>query len=123
MSQTNPVRPIADHNASLAGTVLNDVHSRLNPTRVRHAIQVKSRTDVVTAVSRAAREGVAVSIAGGSHAMGGQQFAEGGLHLDMSRFNRILGFDSLRGHITVEAGIQWPELIDGYMALQGEGAC
>ena len=44
--------------------------------------------------------------------MGGQQFAGSDALLDMRRMRRVLAFDAAAGLIEVEAGIQWPELID-----------
>ena len=32
----------------------------------------------------------------------------------MRRFNRVVRFDTTRGHVEVEAGIEWPELV-GYL--------
>jgi FAD/FMN-containing dehydrogenase len=52
--------------------------------------------------------------------MGGQQFAAGGLLIDMSAMRRVVSFDGERGLIEVEAGIMWPELI-GYTS-SAEGA-
>jgi FAD/FMN-containing dehydrogenase len=43
--------------------------------------------------------------------MGGQQFAAGAVHVDMSRLGRVLRFDREVGRVEVEAGIQWPELM------------
>jgi FAD/FMN-containing dehydrogenase len=63
-------------------------------------------------VREAAREDRAISIAGGRHAMGGQQFGRDTLHFDMTHFNRVVHFDKRTGQIEVEGGIQWPELID-----------
>lgn len=36
----------------------------------------------------------------------------------MSKLNRIVALDRTRGVVTVEAGIQWPQLIDGLLAMQ-----
>ena len=44
--------------------------------------------------------------------MGGQQFGEGHLLMDMRDMNRVLAFDAENGSITVEGGIQWPQLLD-----------
>jgi FAD/FMN-containing dehydrogenase len=44
--------------------------------------------------------------------MGAQPFATGGIMLDMRKLDRVLDFDAARGLIEVEAGIQWPALID-----------
>ncbi|MGH7819706.1 MAG: FAD-binding protein, partial [Candidatus Binatia bacterium] len=95
------------------GGVLNDVHSGLNATRVADVVPLRSTADVVRALRRARAEGLAVSVAGGRHAMGGQQFGTGTLHLDTRPMSRILSLDTERGVVDVEAGIQWPELIEG----------
>ena len=50
--------------------------------------------------------------------MGGQQFATGAVLIDMRPMNRIVAFDAERGIVEAEAGIQWPELVDGLIALQ-----
>jgi len=97
---------------------LNDVHSRLNATIVRNVARPTTVAEVVALVQQATREHLAVSIAGGRHAMGGQQFAAGALHLDMSGLDRVVALDATRGVVTVEAGIQWPALIDELIRLQ-----
>ena len=53
--------------------------------------------------------------------MGGQQFCAGGLLIDTRRLDRVLGFDQKQGTIEVEAGIQWPALID-FLAPEGAAA-
>jgi FAD/FMN-containing dehydrogenase len=93
------------------GVELNDVQSQLNATRVHRIVRPASTEQVAEALARAAREDRAVSVAGGRHAMGGQQFAADALHIDLTGMTRVLGFDRQRGRIEVEAGIQWPELI------------
>jgi FAD/FMN-containing dehydrogenase len=50
-------------------------------------------------------------VSGGRHAMGGQQFAQGGVLLDTQSYNNVRNFDAERGLIEVESGMQWPELI------------
>jgi len=63
-----------------------------------------------------------ISIAGGRHAMGGQQFGTDTLLIDIRKLSRVLSLDRKRGIIEVEAGIEWPELIKGYLTLQnGDG--
>ena len=62
--------------------------------------------------------GKSVCVAGGRHAMGGQQFAAGAVLLDMRPMNRIVSLDRSRGIVEAEAGIQWPELIHGLIAMQ-----
>lgn len=53
--------------------------------------------------------------------MGGQQFGSGNLHLDLCDMNRELSFDRERGILEVEAGIQWPQIIDYLLKTQCDG--
>lgn len=92
--------------------VVNDLHARLNATRVRRVIRPDSVAAVQRAIRDARREGRAVSVAGGRHAMGGQQFGTDTALLDLTGLNRVLDFDRQAGEIEVEAGIEWPALID-----------
>ncbi|RPH77193.1 MAG: FAD-binding oxidoreductase, partial [Nitrospiraceae bacterium] len=108
----------AQWRVGLPGVLLNDVHSGLNPTTVRGVSPVRSSEDIQRVVGRAVRDRTGISVAGGRHAMGAQQFGSDTLHLDMRSFNRVLNFDSGSGLIEVEAGIQWPELIEATLKLQ-----
>ncbi|MDP9364688.1 MAG: FAD-binding oxidoreductase [Chloroflexota bacterium] len=101
-----------------AGVVVNDVHSGLNPTRVLRVERPRSATDLGAAVGAARRDGRPVSIAGGRHAMGGQQFGDGTVLIDTRGMDRVLAFDEEAGEIEVEAGIQWPALVDWLVAAQ-----
>ncbi len=92
-------------------TVVNDVHSQLNETHVAEIVKPLTTEDLQAAVRRAAEEGRAVAVAGGRHAMGGQQFAEDAVLIDSRGLNRVLDFDADAGVITVEGGIQWPGLL------------
>jgi FAD/FMN-containing dehydrogenase len=65
-----------------AGTLVNDVHSQLNATRVAGIVKPRDVTELRTAIAAAAASGQSVSIAGGRHAMGGQQFGEANLLVD-----------------------------------------
>src|SRR5262245_1208360 len=91
------------------GIEVNDVQSQLNWTRVRQVIIPRSLEAMQAGLRDAARDGRAVSVAGGRHAMGGQQFGTDTLLFDMKSCKRILHFDRAKGHIEVEAGIEWPE--------------
>jgi FAD/FMN-containing dehydrogenase len=44
--------------------------------------------------------------------MGGQQFCEGGVVLDTRPLGGVVSMDEKRGLVEVEAGIQWPTLVD-----------
>jgi FAD/FMN-containing dehydrogenase len=101
-----------------AGTLVNDVHSQLNATQVDRVVAIDSEATLAATLKAARQEGKPVCIAGGRHAMGGQQFARDAVLLDMRRLNRILRLDSERGIVEAEAGIQWPELIDGLLDMQ-----
>jgi len=102
----------AQTSAPQDGVVVNDVHSKLNETRVARVIHPTSVREVQSAIRQAKAEGKAVSIAGGRHAMGGQQFGEGTILIDTSQLNRVLNFDTTAGILDVAAGIRWPELLD-----------
>jgi FAD/FMN-containing dehydrogenase len=93
------------------GVTVNDLHSQLNATIVDRIVEVRSTADARTAILAAAAEGKVVCVSGGRHAMGGQQFAQGGVLLDTRRYGAVRAFDRERGLIEVESGMQWPELI------------
>jgi FAD/FMN-containing dehydrogenase len=106
------------------GLLVNDVHSQLNATRVDAVVKPGIVDEVRAAVFRARSQGKSVSIGGGRHAMGGQQFGEANVLLDMRGLNRVLGFDTERGVIDVEGGIEWPQIIDhlnNVQASAGDG--
>ncbi len=103
-----------------AGDVVNDIHSQLNSTRVHSVVRPTSSDAVAELIHNANRQGRSLSIAGGRHAMGGQQFGTDTILLDMRSLNRVLAFDRERGVIDVEAGIEWPELI-GHMLDAQQG--
>src|SRR5438270_2606474 len=44
--------------------------------------------------------------------MGGLQFGEAAVLIDTRALSRVLSFDDGNGRITVEGGIQWPQLIE-----------
>ena len=96
---------------------INDIHSGLNRAHVARVADVSSIDDVARELVRARKEGLSAIAAGGRHAMGGQQFAQGGVVLDTRAFNRVLSFDCERGLLEVEAGIQWPELV-GFLTAE-----
>ena len=104
--------------AAAQGAVVNDIHSRLNSTLVDRVVPVASEQALRAALAAARLQGKAASIGGGRHAMGGQQFATGGVFLDTRPMQRILHLDVERGIVEAEAGIAWPELIEGLIAMQ-----
>lgn len=99
-------------------TPVNDVHAKLNWTQVARENTVHCAEEVARVLKRAHRLERCVIAAGGRHAMGGQQFATHGELIDTRGMNKILSFDQASGRIRVEAGIIWPDLMRGYLALQ-----
>ncbi len=93
------------------GCLVNDVHSQLNPTRVSHINRPSSTEQLQCFVRTARKYGRAVCVAGGRHAMGGQQFATNAVLLDMSGMNRVWHLDYESHAVDVEAGINWTELV------------
>jgi FAD/FMN-containing dehydrogenase len=97
---------------------VNDIHSQLNRTRVRSIAEPKSLRELQRIIRAAARDGAAVSISGGRHAMGAQQFGTDTQLIDTRGMNRILDFDQEVGLVEVESGIQWPQLVSGLAEAQ-----
>jgi FAD/FMN-containing dehydrogenase len=97
---------------------VNDTHSQLNTTRVDRIVAIDSEATLRATLAAARAEGKPVCIAGGRHAMGGQQFATGAVLIDTRSMNRIVALDTERGIVEAEAGIQWPELVDGLITMQ-----
>ena len=101
-----------------AGVLVNDVHSQLNATRVASIVTPRTVDELRQAIAGAKGAGRSVSIAGGRHAMGGQQFGDAAVLVDTRALNNVLGFDDERGVITVEGGVQWPEIVEYLNAHQ-----
>ena len=98
--------------------LVNDVHSRMNATVVRRVERPASLEAVQDALGIAWGSGRAVSVAGGRHSMGGQQFGTDTVLIDMRGMDRVLHLDRARGTVTVQAGIAWPALIEHLLHVQ-----
>lgn len=68
---------------------VNDVHAQLNRTTVGRVIGVDSVSALQHIVRGAAAAGLRIS-AGGRHSMGGQQFGDGAVLLDMTHHVRLM---------------------------------
>lgn len=110
----------SDPAAGRPGVLVNDVHSKLNPVRVAEQVRPESVAAIQDVVQRAKASGLAISIAGARHAMGGQQFGEGTILVDMTGMTKVEAFDPARGTITVEAGITWPDLLAAIKERQAD---
>ena len=117
---TQQLQPALAPAPDTSEAIVNDIHSQLNATRVNRIIKPLSSNDLRATIITAKSERRGVSIAGGRHAMGGQQFGTGTILLDMTGMNRVLGLDSERGILEVEAGIEWPALLD-YLIKEQSG--
>src|SRR5258706_15146408 len=87
--------------------LVNDVQTELNLTSVDRVVKVQSEGDVITAIRQARQSRHSISVAGGRHAAGGQQFGSGTLFLDTTSMNRPLSLNSNSGNLEVEAGVEW----------------
>jgi FAD/FMN-containing dehydrogenase len=100
---------------SLDALVVNDIHSQLNETHVRAIVRPTDRAALIAAIDMARAAGRSVAVAGGRHAMGGQQFGDAVVLVDTRSLSQPIAFDPELGLLTVEAGIQWPALLE-YLA-------
>jgi FAD/FMN-containing dehydrogenase len=107
--------------AQSGATLVNDVHSKLNPTRISRVESPTTLDALRTAILSAHAERRGICVAGGRHAMGGQQFVADGVLIDTRGLDRVLNFDTESGIVDVEAGIQWPALIDYLLQAQQGG--
>ena len=106
--------------ATPAGVVVNDLHSQLNRTTVARVVKPATVEELRAAIAGARQERQSVSVAGGRHAMGGQQFGDATVLIDTRDCDRVLAFDNEAGVLTVEGGIQWPALLT-YLNTANEG--
>ena len=97
---------------------VNDIHSQLNATSVDCIVKPTSMSDLRRVIAQARSRGTPISIAGGRHSMGGQQFGANTILVDMTGMNRVIGLDAEKGVVEAEAGIEWPQLIDHLVEAQ-----
>ena len=100
------------------GITINDIHSQLNATSMRSVASPGTLSDLQDAVRRVRDSGSSLSVAGGRHSMGGQQFLTGGVLVDTAGLNRVRKLDTDRGLIQVEAGILWDQLVRRLQTMQ-----
>jgi len=100
------------------GTLVNDVHTGWNPTWVDRVEQPTSASEIQALIKTVRKHGKVISVSGSRHATGGQQFAQRSVLVDTRRMNRVFDLDTKSGVLTVEGGIEWPELIQGYLKAQ-----
>lgn len=103
---------------SLDALVVNDIHSQLNETRVDAIVRPGDLDQLRDAIGMARRAHKPICVAGGRHAMGGQQFGDAAILIDTRALARPLAFDDERGLLMVEGGIQWPALLEHLARIQ-----
>ncbi|MCU1254553.1 MAG: L-gulono,4-lactone dehydrogenase [Candidatus Angelobacter sp.] len=98
--------------------VVNDIHSGLNRTRVSRIAAPKTSADVQRIVRQAKARRASISIAGGRHAMGGQQFGTDTVLIDMRELSSTAKLDAEHHSIEASGGAFWPRLINNYLTSQ-----
>lgn len=97
---------------------LNDIHSQLNATtheKVEHPVSISA---IQAIIKNAKKRGLAISISGGKHSMGGQQFGKGTINISMTSYNKVIGLDAKNGILEVESGIEWPAVVEWLLTHQ-----
>ncbi len=97
---------------------LNDVHSALNATEVICCERPADLEALQVLVRGASQAGIKLSVGGGRHAMGGQQFAHHQVHVDTTALVKVLDTDEKRGLLRIEAGAMWPDIIAASHAMR-----
>src|SRR3989442_7542477 len=100
------------------GILVNDLHGQLSATWVNRIVQPDTLDGVRAALKLAQTENRSLSICGGRDSMGSQAFADDGVLVDTRKLVKVLAFDMERGLIEVEAGMQWPGLLDALHKAQ-----
>ena len=101
-----------------SGILVNDAHAAMNATWVREIQKPETAESLQKNVRDAVLKNMNVSISGGRHALGQQQFATDSMLIDTTSLNTVIGLDSINGLVKVEAGARWPELMEGIAKLQ-----
>jgi FAD/FMN-containing dehydrogenase len=117
-----PVLAVTPAFAVSQDVLVNDVHTGLNPTWVRSVVRAVSVAEIQALIKDCRKHGRSISVSGSRHATGGQQFASHSVLLDMRGMNRVVDLDPRTGLLQVESGIEWPSLMQGYLAAQRNDA-
>jgi len=94
------------------GISVNDMQGQLSGTLVYKIVTPETIEGVHEAMKLASSEERNICISGGRHSMGSQAFAAEGVLIDKRKLVRVLALDNDKGLIEVEAGMQWPELLE-----------
>src|SRR5690349_13715121 len=94
------------------GISVNDMQGQLSGTLVYKIVTPDTIDGVHEAIKLAQSEERNVCISGGRHSMGSQAFAADGVLVDTRKLAKVLALDNDKGLVEVEAGMQWPELLE-----------
>src|SRR5690349_20664437 len=94
------------------GISVNDMQGQLSGTLVYKIVTPDTIDGVQEAMKLATGEERPLCISGGRHSMGSQAFAADGVLVDTRKLARVLALDSEKGLVEVEAGMQWPALLE-----------
>ena len=100
--------------------VLNDIQSQLNATEVSEVIRPASAQEAAEVIRRSVAKKQQISIAGGRHSMGGQQFGTGTTSIDTRDLSGVIGLNVEDSTVEVQAGITWPSLVSWLKNNQDE---
>jgi hypothetical protein len=73
-------------------------------------LRPQSAADIVTALKFAREQRLAVSVRSGGHLLTGQATNDGGLVLDLARFDMVTLLDPARGLVRIGAGARWGDV-------------
>jgi FAD/FMN-containing dehydrogenase len=107
-SATTAPAPVPEPRWAQRGGSVNDA-SCLSRTPVAGVVAPESEAEVAAALAYARANRLTVSPAGVKHSMGGQAFRQGGLVLDMRRYNAIR-LDRAARTVRVGAGASWHDI-------------
>ncbi len=119
---TAPVLAVAPALSASQDVLVNDVHTAMNPTWVSNVVRPGSVAEIQALIKDCRKHGRPIAVSGSRHATGGQQFAAHSVLLDIRGMNHIADLDAKTGLLQVESGIEWPALMQGYLAAQGNNA-
>lgn len=89
--------------------VIMDV-GRLLPTKIERIETAKEEEQIKEIIKKAEKQHLKVSISGARHSMGGHTYYPGGVVIDMSSYNRILGINKKQSTIHVQSGATWDSI-------------
>ncbi len=117
---SNPSGLVRDLQRLVKGQVLDDQPSRAERStdfgRMVNrlpavVVRPASSSDVAAVVVYARQHKVPVATRGEAHSQSGQSLSDGGILLDMTSLDRIVGIDPVGGEANCEAGVKWQALV------------